>query len=283
MKDFYLLDDGNRVLLNGMDGVTPIWEFDATREITASSRSASQTVSVSGELTRGNATVTLLFANDDGDDEGDRNLRLDRLVVRDAGRVVSTHEIEDLPAASDCNHPVGDHFGLHCTGGVDVPVTLPANGRYEFEVTAWADQYGDEAAKLEIAVGSDPARSAGARIIKAKLAELHSKLLGVDADGASPDVQAAFDLFVEVWRRGRESGIDDFRRSPCRFHSDIRYLDGVIDDHWLPSEDGDLEWNWDRVSDLIWRETDMSDPQQIASTWVVVLAYLMTDPRYLHL
>ena len=28
---------------------------------------------------------------------------------------------------------------------------------------------------------------------------------------------------------------------------------------------------------------DWSDPHYVARTWVVVLAYLMTDPRYLHL
>ena len=48
-------------------------------------------------------------------------------------------------------------------------------------------------------------------------------------------------------------------------------------------EDGERRYDWERVNDFIWRETDRPDPHGIARTWVVILAYLLTDPRYLHL
>ena len=288
MKDFYLVDEDQRVLLGGVDlGVSPIWEFGTDKDITGSSRPQAETVKVRGNLTKGAATVTLAFTNDDGSEGGgDRNIRLDRLVLRGAdGRSLATQELEELPAAGDCNYPVGDHFALHCTGKVDVPLEIPTDGRYEVEVIAWADQYGDEPAKLKISVGTDTTRSAGARIINAKLAELHSKLLGVDAGVSSPDVQAVFDLFVDVWERERNSADGHFRSARCDWADDAHYFDGIANDFWrseLDESGWQLGWDWDRIN-AYFDARDWPDPDYIARTWVAVLAYLMTDPRYLHL
>ena len=41
-------------------------------------------------------------------------------------------------------------------------------------------------------------------------------------------------------------------------------------------------FDWDRVSGFM-DGIDFSDPHQTAQAWVVVLAYLMTDYRYLYL
>ena len=40
--------------------------------------------------------------------------------------------------------------------------------------------------------------------------------------------------------------------------------------------------DWDRVDEFM-DSIDFSDPHQTAKAWVVVLAYLMTDYRYLYL
>ena len=129
--------------------------------------------------------------------------------------------------------------------------------------------------------GSNKLAPSAEEAVREKLVELHDKMLGVQVGAASPDIQAAFDLFVEVWHRARVSVDDDFRQLHCKFHADDHYFDGILD-VWLDDEDG-RRWDWDRINDFIWRETDMPDPHGIARTWVVVLAYLMTDPRYLHL
>ena len=99
----------------------------------------------------------------------------DRLDARDAaGRVVDSRELEALPAAGECNGPAGsDHFGLHCSGSLDVPINVPAAGRY-------------------------------------------------------------------------------------------------------------YEFDWDYVNDFVSRTVN-EDPQYIAQTWITVLAYLLTDYRYLYL
>ena len=285
MKDFYLLDNGDRHLFGGLTtATTPVSDFSAVREISASSRAEAETVSVSGDLTRGEATVTLAFVNNEQwFDDGDRNLRIDRVSVLDAsGRVVAARELELSRNARGCewNGPEEDHLAFYCEGSVDVAFDIPADGHYKIDAVAWADQYGDELAKLEILVGTDADRSAGGRAIKAKLAELHDAMLGGKTDASSMEIQAAFDLFVEVWEHGRTADNRDFQSVRCDFWDDSDYFDGILDDIWVTNEHGDPDRDWvtahlDSIS--------LSDRHHVARTWVVVLAYLMTDYRYLHL
>ena len=88
---------------------------------------------------------------------------------------------------------------------------------------------------------------------------------------------------MDVWTRhdrGRDFG---GRCDPWR---DEHYLDGIADDIWreeLDEEGNPKGWDWDRMHEFLWEETDRSDPHGLAQTWMVILAYLMTDPRYLHL
>ena len=141
--------------------------------------------------------------------------------------------------------------------------------------------------------GIDPAASPGRsglvtpaaqRQIRAKLVELHQKLLGVEATPTSPDINAAYELFVDVWNRHRTDG-DHFETRPCETFQDERYYDGIADHLWREEldENGDPKgWDWERLFKFH-RETEMPDPHGLARTWMVILAYLMTDPRYLHL
>ena len=124
---------------------------------------------------------------------------------------------------------------------------------------------------------------AAERSIRSKLVELHDSMLGVDLAASSPEVDAALALFLDVWTRhdrGRDFG---GRCDPWR---DEHYFDGIADDIWreeLDESDDPKGWDWDRMHEFLWEETDRSDPHGLARTWMVMLAYLMTDPRYLHL
>ena len=294
MKDFYLVEDEDRRLFGGIDEtITPRLDLRSVFEIAAESREGRETVALRGSLHEGRADVVLSFPNDfraaDGnylDEEGrDRILRLDRLDIRNsADEVVKSVELETLEAVRD-NFAVGEHFAMHDAGSVSVPVIIPAAGDYSFEVIAWGDRAGDELPKLWVTIETDTQRSAGSRAIKAKLAELHHKLLGVESSSSSPDVQAAFDLFVEVWDRRRDSAGGDFRGMRCDYAADQSYFESIAEDIWqeAPDEYGyPLRWDWERISELM-EEADMADPHYVARTWVTVLAYLMMDYRYLHL
>ena len=144
--------------------------------------------------------------------------------------------------------------------------------------------------------GVDPSLSPGnagqlspsaERAIRNKLVELHHKLLGVEAKADSADVQAALDLFVDVWHREPDRYYRDlWRNSRCPFWTDEYYFDGIADDLWREELDEDgwpKRWDWDRIHVFLREDNEFPDPHGIARTWVVLLAYLLTDPRYLHL
>ena len=71
----------------------------------------------------------------------------------------------------------------------------------------------------------------------------------------------------------------------CRL-DDIFYFEGIADDAIMrrENESGDVwyEFDWDHVHDLL-DGYDLTDPHAVAQTWVVVLAYLLMDYRYLYL
>ena len=129
-----------------------------------------------------------------------------------------------------------------------------------------------------------------ANTIRNKLVELHDKLLGVQVTPNSPDVEAAYRLFVEVMDRGREARELSFGDSDCYWNwlHDLSYFDGILEDAVV--EEGEPGWGrrWyydfdrPRVGDFM-HSIDWRDPHYAAQAWAVVLAYLLTDYRYLYL
>ena len=99
----------------------------------------------------------------------------------------------------------------------------------------------------------------------------------------SPDVNEAYNLFVEVWNRKRNSESQSFTGS--RFHcteaGDHLYFEGVVDGARRYNQYGGSQLNFDLIRPFT-RATDFSDPHHAVRTWVVTLAYLLTDYRYLY-
>ena len=292
MRELFLLPDAERRLFAGIDrDLTPGVELEDLLEIEADDWSEKETLSVRGPLSAGSKTVRLAFQNDYWGGHGrDRNVRLDRLDLRSSGgEVVASQELEDLDPVTDCNHPVGDHFALHCDGSVDVPIEVPAAGTYTIEVVAWADQHGEELARLSIVVIAPDEEGVGdsALAVRNKISELHETLLGVQATPHSPDVEAAYRLFVEVAERVRASGESEFEWWRCDDAlDDLQYYEGILDDS-LEARENDDGWrwywfDWDRVNEFL-GSVDWSDPHSSARAWAAVLAYLLMDYRYLYL
>ena len=289
LRELYLLPEAERRLFTNVDvGVTPGLEFSASFAIEADSRDHAETLSVSGELTAGSKTVRLTYANDEWYPDGpDRKIRLDRLEVRDAqGTLVERHELENFGSAGECSQPYEQQLTLYCDSSVVVTIHVPAAGSYEIVVVAWADHAGDELPVLDIGVVSDSEDSAGSTAIKSQLVELHDKLLGVQVAPDSPDVEAAYQLFVDAMRRGRELGEVRFDPYRCDFGHDLFFFDGIAESAVVQRENerGDTwhEYDWDRVDEFL-RDVDFSDPYHTAQAWVVVLTALVMDYRYLFL
>ena len=146
-------------------------------------------------------------------------------------------------------------------------------------------------AERRLFAGIDPSVTA-ADAIKRKLVELHDKLLGVQVPPDSPEVEAVYQLFVDTWQYERESlqdrGPDHwFDRWDCSWGwgQDHLFFEGILDDVVVQYEDEQDQWydfDWDRVRDFL-DGMDFSDPHRTTHAWVVVLATLMMDYRYLYL
>ena len=231
--------------------------------------------------------MRLIFLNDwwGGSSATDRNVHLDRLDLRDAsGRVVASRELETVEPKGDCKGPNGDNFALWCNRSLDVAVEVPRAGNYRIEIVAWADQAGDELARLEVAVLDATLSGGGAVAIRDKLVELHEKLLGVEVTPYSPDIDATFALLVDVMERARRSGADYFRWWEFGLN-DLHFFDGILDDIVVEKRDERgryYEWDRDR-KDAFMDSINFVDLHQTGRAWVVVLAYLLQDYRYLML
>ena len=129
MRELYLTPDRDRRLFGGIDkSVSPVFEFGETFEIAAESRSEMETLSLSGHLTTGTVNVSLAYLNDYNDEQGDRDILLDRLTVRRGNEVILRFEMEDLDHPVDCHHVEQDAFHLSGTGPgcvLSVPVVVP--------------------------------------------------------------------------------------------------------------------------------------------------------------
>ena len=283
LRELTLLPAKDRRLFDGVEAYTsPATAMAGQFELTT----ASTRFSTAGHLTAGAKTVFLKFPNDDfTNTNGDRNVRLDRLDLRDGnGEVLQTIELETL-AAQECNKPVGDHYALLCAGWVQTTIDIAQDGDYSIDVLAWADQHGDEAARLQIVVEAEDATPAGANAIKSQLVALHERLLDVRLTTTDAEINNAYALFLEVWQRHRATG-RVLRDTTCDWNSDIRFLDGLLANAVgeQSDEDGHRYKHWRRDSvDTFWGGKDLADPHYATRTWAVVLAYLMTDYRYLYL
>ena len=303
MREFYLLPEERRQLFAGIDlSTTPVSEFSDRFEVAADSWAGREVLRVTGPLSAGAKTVGMVFTNNDGDEQGgDRNVRLYELRVLDAdGTVLERMSLKDLVPpvapwgecgnANEYNPETGDrdHFNLHSTcGPATIEIGIGAAGTYTLEVEAWADQFGDELAQLDVSVESDKVGSAGARAIRAKLVDLHETLLGIRVGDRSKEVEIAYGLFVESWERRRASGATDFLDAGCHVWSDHEYFDGILEDavRRYDNDEGGFyyDWNYDRIERFLRGELAPQDAHGVARAWVAVVAYLLMDYRYLYL
>ena len=298
-REFLLWPDEKRRLFAGIDeDVTPVFEFGGTAVIEVESWKNRQTVSVSGPLSVGTKIVRVGFLNDfyDEDTKADRNLILDQVLVRNhSGKVVKRVALENVDS-QDCGSPYWDDsrerqggYKFWCGGWLDVPVSIPAAGDYRIEVVAYQEPAGDEDARLGMVVESDTEISRGARTIRNKLVELHETLLGVTVSLDSPDVDAAFRLFVEVWEQTRLIE-DPWAENVICDIDDQFFFEGIAEDALVLHTPHDgypyYDFDWERVDEIRgevdwWGRSGHLNP--VIRTWVVVLAYLLTDYRYLFL
>ena len=95
----------------------------------------------------------------------------------------------------------------------------------------------------------------------------------------------AYSLFVDVWERKRElPNTSFFEPLICDYWEDHRYFDGILEDAIVENEsERRYEWNHEKVRAFVHEQINPRDHNGVARTWVVILAYLLMEYRYLYL
>ena len=100
-------------------------------------------------------------------------------------------------------------------------------------------------------------------------------------------MERAYGLFADVLERKRAERDTRFEHWNCHAGAHDRFFfEGLLDDIVVENENEDghrwYDFDWDRINRYLER-IDWSDPHHTAQAWVVTLAYLLTDYRYLYL
>ena len=122
--------------------------------------------------------------------------------------------------------------------------------------------------------------------IRSKLVELYDDLLGTQVTPHSPDVEAAYQLFIDEMQRARQAQDNHFNPWECDWAWDHLFFEGILDDAVVAYEHDDgwqrYNFDYDRLGPFL-NGIDWSDPHHAAQAWTMVLAYLLGDYRYLYL
>ena len=291
-REFFYWPEDSRFLFDGITKFdTPHSESSGEFDVTAETWETRQTVRFEVPLAAGTKTVRLAFTNnrvtapeEGAETPGDRNLSLDRLEVRDSGgTTVFELELETLER-QNCGRARGEFFKMSSNCSLEIPVAVASDGIYDVLVKAHQDRAGNEAARLAIALEAEDGSSSGATAIRRTLARLHQRLFGVTVATDSADVNEAYDLFVEVWNRKRSAEGANFSTNAglhCNDTGDHLYFDGLAGDAFRYTQGGASYLSPD-VYRTFKQANPTSDPHHTVRTWVVTLAYLLTDYRYLY-
>ena len=106
-----------------------------------------------------------------------------------------------------------------------------------------------------------------AEAIRANIQYLHERLLGEYVALDDPEVDRTYALFLEVWRQGKEGLVDE--------DEDMRYSTNLPNNCRATRD-------WWTGEDFAPEAQISADPNYTIRSWMAVMAYLLSDYRFLH-
>jgi hypothetical protein len=136
---------------------------------------------------------------------------------------------------------------------------------------------------VEASVAAATATTAGANLIKQRLVELHSKLLGQTLTASSPEILASYDLLVQTWlsRKAVPTTALSLLQSKalaCDWSTDISFIGSLN----YPGNPLAANGRYNTTPVTNWLLPQAQDPLLTKQSWVVVMAYLLSHYDYLH-
>ena len=284
-REFYMWPEHGRRLFGGIDAyTTPDSDQQETQFEVRSDVPTPLSWDVHAPSAGEGILRVTLTGNQPVETADSGNLLLRQVRLRNsASALVNVIDLGTFPAGS-CGSPRGADYALADGCSLDVLLDFPERGDYRVEVVAWHENApaNSPAPRLAARLLRDGVALSGSERIRRKLVDLHWKLFGVRSSPDSPDIEAAYRLFEEVWERKRRTEGKQFHDSQVECPiEDTAYFEGLVNDSVIVDEWGNSEIAWDRVQ-AYW-DFEMDDSMYAVRSWVVVLAYLMTDYRYLYL
>lgn len=299
----FILPDEVRKLFSGIDEFTsPLSEKGLSVELESADQNDFREYSLNLKLFTGSKELRIEYINDycDFDATGDcitdrdRNVIVDYISIQPPGSNVPevVQATESNIIAENCGGPQpNENWIMNCGGAIRFSFTAEVAGDYIIKVRLSASRAGDELAKVTIVVKSIvdayQSQSAGAVAIRAKIVELHQKLLGKSYSIDSPEITNTYTLFVDSWldRQARELEANLFRwpDSTCNWQQDFNFFDDLGfpgEVRRFNEEYNFIDFNYDEINPFL--NQFSVDPLYVKQSWITVLVYLMTHYDYLY-
>jgi hypothetical protein len=300
LKEF-MLPDFKRLLFGGLDEmVTPLAQASTRTELTSANPTDWQTISLTANLNPGVANLAVGMDNPYCDFDAinkkclsQRILYLDRFEVKAPGQ--ANFQLFEITAdlAKDykpqCYRSGTTNALTFAPCMLNMLYDAKISGVYEFRAVIAGQQAGAGNIRTTMVLQdtSDPLQSSsrGAMLIKQKIVELHSKLLGNNYASDSPEIAAIYKLFVQTWQDKTTLNESGTLLSPqsCNWHLDFNFFAG-LDYPGNPlklSQNGiSYEFDWANTGNFL--NPKAEDPLHVKQSWVVVMAYLLGHYDYLY-
>ncbi|MFK7863871.1 MAG: hypothetical protein AB8B95_06535, partial [Pseudohongiellaceae bacterium] len=310
----FALTDGSRALFNGFDpALTPLTiGFEAKDlETTFSEKFVKSSTSINLSTSPSQLYISLNNGWCDWNEttqQCDSNSRME----------VQSLEIEDpdgmvrkiIPTESnstispDCAWYHGGGVGLCNTAKIEIPFTPSVAGEYKLTATVWPLKEGADVSgvqSINFSIGAETAESPilstamGAQKIRQKLVDLHHTLHGSPLSIDSPEIDLAYQLFVESWDEIRNlPNVGDYQNinwAPdltCARWQDYAFGVGmpldfdpykVVYNDWGNGPYPDYRQNSELEQFL---NLSGVDPLLTKRAWITVMTYMLSHYDYLY-
>ncbi|BCD99706.1 hypothetical protein MARGE09_P3908 [Marinagarivorans cellulosilyticus] len=261
--------------------VTPVSHGSALAAVTGTATAASSEHMLSVGIPAGEQRLNLRFANPhwDGDLQEGTNLIITSVQIRNSSGAVVLDLAGDALSAvdgvifttNDQGNPTGGRFydnaaaaytgTILWSGGVSIPVVLPADDNYTVSVAAWRRNVPGYPVNMVVSVDAlaPYSQSAGEQLLREQLVRLHQLFLGQALSTDSLEIEASYQLLVDTWQ-WRQANMPE------------RAYDWETEGCDIPIPNW---WQQDWTSEL-------ADTRYMQGTWISMLIYFMTDYHYLH-
>ena len=288
-REFYLLDQDRRQLFGGID----LWDSTVPafgEQISVENADEMKTYSVTGNLPAGDAEISVQLVNHSTNNMNELRVLIGEISLTLGGQKVwqmNTFD-SDMSVEEESCATGGEELAFTCNGIVKFNLSLNESGIYALELQSRGDGIVEYEPKLNLTVKSSVSSTLQSdMVVRAKLVELHSKMLGREVEARSTAIDDRLEFLKAALDRSNQNDITNFNRGErCDYWAgDYRYLVGIAADAVTRVDDvhgGHRKVvNGDSMSTL-WEMNGSGDPLGMANAWSLVLASYLFDYEFLH-